>query len=201
MTASLAATLASVAEDNEAAINWKTGFPIIPHPGEFIVGLVFFAIIYIIVKRKVVPSLEAIYAERTAAIEGGIEKAAAAQAEANAALESYKEQLAEAREEAGRIREQARTEGAQIIAELRERAQSEAARITAAADQQIAAERQQAMVQLRSDVGALATELASRIVGESLADEARQSRVVDRFLDELEASESAQTAAVDGGPR
>ena len=39
---------------------------------------------------------------------------------------------------------------------------------------------------LRAEVGTLATELASRIVGESLADQARQSRMVDRFLDELE---------------
>jgi F-type H+-transporting ATPase subunit b len=36
-------------------------------------------------------------------------------------------------------------------------------------------------------VGSLATELASRIVGESLTDEARQGRMVDRFLDGLEA--------------
>jgi F-type H+-transporting ATPase subunit b len=35
-------------------------------------------------------------------------------------------------------------------------------------------------------VGALAIELANRIVGEALDDQARQSRVVDRFLDELE---------------
>ena len=40
---------------------------------------------------------------------------------------------------------------------------------------------------LRAEVGTLATELASRIVGEALADSARQSRVIDRFLDELEA--------------
>ena len=198
MSALLAVSVLAATPEGEDKSFWETAYPILPHPGEMIAGLVFFAIIYFVVKRKVVPSLEAIYAERTAAIEGGIEKAAAAQAEANAALESYQEQLAEAREEAGRIREQARTEGAQIIAELRERAQSEAARITAAADQQIAAERLQAMVQLRSDVGALATELASRIVGESLADQARQSRVVDRFLDELEASE---TAGAEGGSR
>src|SRR5207253_1115478 len=48
------------------------------------------------------------------------------------------------------------------------------------------AERQQALTALRTEVGTLATELASRIVGESLTDEARQSRMVDRFLDELE---------------
>ncbi len=86
---------------------------------------------------------------------------------------------------------------------MREQAQTEAARIVSSAQQQIAAERQQAIVQLRSDVGRLATDLASRIVGESLADSARQSRVVDRFLDELEQSEvvpaeSAGTSANSG---
>jgi F-type H+-transporting ATPase subunit b len=183
---------ASTEEDN----GWGGKLPIIPHPSELIIGLIFFAVVYWAVAKYVVPRFEAMYAERTAEIEGGIEKAEAAQAEASAALEEYKAQLAEARAEAGRIREEARAQGAQIVAEMREQAQNEANRITAAAQQQIAAERQQAIVQLRSDVGALATDLASRIVGESLADSARQSRVVDRFLDDLERSEtaSAQTS-------
>src|SRR6266581_2551569 len=70
----------------------------------------------------------------------------------------------------------------------REQAQAEARRITESAQAQIEAERQQALTALRTEVGTLATELASRIVGESLTDEARQSRMVDRFLDELEVS-------------
>ncbi len=37
---------------------------------------------------------------------------------------------------------------------------------------------------------ALATSLAGRIVGESLDDEARQSRVVERFLADLESDQS-----------
>src|SRR6516164_1893517 len=69
-----------------------------------------------------------------------------------------------------------------------EQAQAEARRVTEAAQAQIEAERQQALTSLRAEVGALSTELASRIVGESLADEARQSRMVDRFLSELEVS-------------
>ena len=69
---------------------------------------------------------------------------------------------------------------------MREQAQAEARRIVDAAEAQIAAERQQALASLRAEVGTLATELASRIVGESLADTARQNRMVDRFLDELE---------------
>lgn len=184
------------AEEGGSKDFWETAYPIIPHPAELIAGLIFFGIIWYVVQTRVVPSLEKMYAERTAAIEGGIEKAEAAQQEANAALEEYRRQLSDARGEAQRIREDARAEGAQIIAELRERAQSEAARITGAAEQQIAAERQQALVQLRSDVGALATELASRIVGESLADQARQSRVIDRFLDELESAEGEPATTV-----
>jgi F-type H+-transporting ATPase subunit b len=177
---------------------WGGKLPIIPHPAELIVGLVFFAIVYWAVSKYMVPRFEAMYAERTAAIQGGMEEAEKAQAEANAALEEYKAQLAEARGEATKIREEARAQGAQIIAEMREQAQAEAARITASAQAQVAADRQQAVVQLRADVGKLATDLASRIIGESLEDSARQSRVVDRFLDELEQSEVAASAPSTG---
>jgi len=95
------------------------------------------------------------------------------------------------RAEAARLREVARVEGVAIVADLRAKASEEAGRILETAQRQIEAERQQAVVSLRSEVGALATELASKIIGESLADEVRQSRVVDRFLDELEASTAA----------
>jgi len=137
---------------------------------------------------KVMPTFTRILDERTARIEGGLAKAEAAQEEAAQALAEYHQQLNQARAEAQRIREEARAEGAQIVAELRAKAAADAERMVTTAQRQIEAERQQAAVALRAEVGALATELASRIVGEALADEARQSRVIDRFLDELEAS-------------
>jgi F-type H+-transporting ATPase subunit b len=40
----------------------------------------------------------------------------------------------------------------------------------------------------------MATGLAGRIVGESLEDEARQRRTVERFIAELESSSSAATS-------
>ena len=129
---------------------------------------------------------EKTYAERTEAIEGGLKKAEAAQAEASAALDEYKQQLIDARTEANRIREEARAEGAQILADLKAKAGAESARIMEQSHIAIEAERQAAVVSLRSEVGTLATELASKIVGESLADDARAGRVVDRFLDDLE---------------
>ena len=164
--------------------------PVLPHNGELIFGFIAIGILYVIVKKKVVPNLEKAYADRTAAIEGGMHKAEEAQAQAQAALEQYQAQLSEARAEATRIREEAREQGAAIVAEMRGQAQAEAARITESAKKQISAERQQAVVSLRSEVGRLSTDLASRIVGESLHDEARQRGIVERFLAELESGES-----------
>ena len=175
---------------------WANAYPIIPHPGELIFGIVAFVILYLVVARKVVPRLEAMYAERAAAIEGQIEEADKANAEAAELLEQYKAQLAESRAEASKIREEARAEGAQILAELKAQAQSESERITSSAQAQIAAERQQAVISLRAEVGTLATELASRVVGESLEDEARQRRTVERFLAELEAGDIEPVSAV-----
>ncbi|UER54949.1 F0F1 ATP synthase subunit B [Kineosporiaceae bacterium SCSIO 59966] len=174
---------------------WAEAYPIIPHPAELIVGLIAFGILYWIIATRVVPRFEEVYAERAAAIEGGMKQAEEAQAEAEAALEQYRAQLAEARAEAQKIREDARAEGAAIVAQMRERASAEAARITESAHKQIEAERQQAVNQLRGEVGTLAVTLASRIVGESLQDEARQSRVVERFLTELERSDADEVRA------
>jgi F-type H+-transporting ATPase subunit b len=170
-------------------VGWPDALPLLPHPAELIIGLIAFAILYWIYATKVVPRMEAMYEERAAAIEGGMQQAEEAQAEARAALEKYNAQLAGARTEANEIRETAREQGASIVAEMRGQAQAEAARITESAKRQVDAERQQAVVALRQEVGALSTTLASKIVGESLEDEVRQNGIVDRFLAELEAGD------------
>lgn len=168
-------------------VGWPEKLPLLPHPAEMIIGLISFAILYWIYSKFVVPRMEAMYAERAAAIEGGMKQAEEAQAAANAAKEQYEAQLHEARAEANKIREDARAQGAQIVTEMREQANAEAARISESAKKQLDAERQQAALSLRNEVGAMSTDLASRIVGESLHDEARQKGIVDRFLAELEA--------------
>jgi len=162
--------------------------PVLPKPAEIVVGLIAFSILFILLRTKAVPRFEKAYRERTDAIQGGIERAEQAQRDAQAALASYQAQLADARGEAQKMREEARAEGAAIIEEMRSKAQEEANRITSAARASIEAERQQAMAALMQEVGAIATALASKIVGESLDDQARQSRVVDRFLADLEGS-------------
>ncbi|WP_408637660.1 F0F1 ATP synthase subunit B [Ornithinimicrobium sediminis] len=186
-------TLTTVAVVTAADDPEASALPILPYLPELFFGLVAFAILYFVVKSKVVPNLEKAYADRTAAIEGGMEQAEQAQAEAEAARQEYVAQLAGARDEAARIREEAKEQGAAIVAEMRQQAQAEAARITETAHKQVEAERQQAMVSLRGEVGQISTDLASRIVGESLHDQARQTGVIDRFLAELEAGDVQRT--------
>jgi F-type H+-transporting ATPase subunit b len=172
-------------------INWAAGEganPLVPHTAELIVGFIAFSLLFLVLRSKVVPLFEKAFAERTEAIQGGIEKAERAQVEAERALAQYTAQLNEARGEAQKIREDARVQGAAIIEDLRSKAAEEAARITSAATAAIQSERQQAMTALRNEVGALATELAGKIVGEALDDQVRQSRIVDRFITDLEKS-------------
>jgi F-type H+-transporting ATPase subunit b len=164
--------------------------PLIPHPVEIVLAAVFFVALWLLVAKFIVPVFEKTFAERTAAIEGGLAAAETKQAEADAKLAELEQQLSEARHEAARIREEAREQGAAIVAEMREQAQAEHSRIVESGKTQIEAERQQAITSLRAEVGSLATGLAGRIVGESLEDEARQSRVVERFLADLESSQS-----------
>lgn len=162
--------------------------PLIPHTAEIIVGFIAFSLLYMVLRRAVVPRFEKAFAERTDAIQGGMERAEKAQIEAEAALKQYKAQLQDARGEAASIRDEARVQGAAIIEEMRVKAQEEATRIAASAQAAIESERQAALTSLRNEVGTLATQLASKIVGEALDDQVRQSRIVDRFLEDLEKS-------------
>lgn len=181
-------SLASVLAEGTGP-GWPEALPLLPHPAEIIVGIIAFSILYWVYSKLVVPKMEELYAQRTAAIEGGMEQAEQAQAQAQAALDQYQAQLAEARTEANKIREDAREQGASIVTEMRGQAQAEAARITESAKRQIDAERQQAVISLRQEVGTLSTTLASKIVGESLESDVRQSGIVDRFLADLEAGD------------
>ena len=163
--------------------------PLLPIWIEVVLSLVVFGLLVLAFAKWVIPNFEKTFAERTTAIEGGLKAAETKQAEADAKLADLDRQLSEARHEAARIREEAREQGAAIIAEMREQAQAESVahrrarqdpdRGRASAGGRLAARRGRC---------SLATGLAGRIVGESLEDEARQSRVVERFLEELETS-------------
>jgi F-type H+-transporting ATPase subunit b len=165
--------------------------------GTFIAELVGFVIIVVVLGRTLVPRINQALAERQEMIRRSYSDAEEAKARLDAAEAEYRELIAGARADAARQREEAREEGAQILADLRAQAQVESERIRQAAQQQLEAERSRTVEALRAEVGTLAVELAGRVVGEALTDDARQRRVVERFLTDVEsrAGEAAGSAA------
>jgi F-type H+-transporting ATPase subunit b len=164
----------------EADIN-----PLIPVWQEIVLGVIAFGLLCFVLMKFVFPMMEKTFAARVDAIEGGLKRAETAQAEANQLLEQYRAQLAEARTEAARIRDEARADAEGIRQDVLAKAREESDRIIAAGRDQLAAQRESIVRDLRAEVGTLAVDLASRIVGESLADEARSRGTVDRFIAEL----------------
>jgi len=152
----------------------------------FIAEVIAFAIIIWIMAKFILPPINKAMEARQAAIRQQYAELDEAEADARKAEAEYKEQLNNAKHEAARIREEAREQGAQIVQDARDKASTEADRIIEHAHAQIEADRKAAFASLRRDVGSLATTLAGRIVGESMDDDERQGRVVERFLTDLE---------------
>jgi F-type H+-transporting ATPase subunit b len=167
--------------------------PLIPKLSELIVGTIAFLLLFWLLKKFALPMFEQTYQERTEAIEGGIKKAEVAQAEASKALAEYQAALADARGEAAEIRAEAQSERARIVEEARAEAQAAAEAVTARATAQIEADRAAAQAELSREVGRIALDLASRVVGETLEDDARARATVDRFIADLESSTAGET--------
>lgn len=160
--------------------------PLLPATYDIVWSLVCVAIIGFFFWKYILPKFQQVLADRSDQIEGGIKRAEEAQAEAKAALEQYRAQLADARTEAAAIREDARTQGQQIINEMKVQAQEESDRIVLAGSNQLAAQRQQIVAELRSDLGRTAVDLAEKVIGETLADDVKRAGTIDRFLSELD---------------
>lgn len=165
--------------------------PLVPAGPELLVGAIAFAIVFFVFATKLLPRINKTLEERREAIEA-VSRRRAAQTEAQSVLEQYKAQLAEARHEAARLRQEATEQGTALIQEMRAEGQRQREEIIAAGHAQIEADRKAAAHALRQDVGKLATDLAGKLVGESLEDHARQSRTIDRFLEGLEDASKAE---------
>jgi F-type H+-transporting ATPase subunit b len=174
------------------------GIFIIPN-GTIIFEFVALFLLLFLLRRYALPPLTRAMSERQEMIKRQIEESKEAREELEKAQQEYKEALAEARHEATQMRDQARADGQRIRQELEQKAREDAANIAAANQRQMEIERERVMSQLRQEIGGLAIDLATRIVGESLQEEARQRRTVDRFIAEVESGSGERTTAGAGG--
>ena len=177
----------------QEAAQEETRNPILPAWNELIWGTIAFLILLFIMYRTVFPSVNKALADRRANIEGKLEQAERDREEADQLLERYRRRLRDAEDETQRILEEARTNAERVRRDLLAKAEADAGRELERARQAIRSERDQAIRQLRGEVGTLAVELATRVVGDSL-DRERQLRLVDQYIDEL--GDQAQAGAL-----
>jgi F-type H+-transporting ATPase subunit b len=169
--------------------------PIFPATNELVWGTIAFLLLLFLMYRTVFPSINKAYKDRRANIEGKLEQAEREREEAEQLLEHYRRRLRDAEDETQRILEEARSNAERVRRDLLAKAETDAGRELDRARQAIRAERDQAIRQLRNEVGTLAVELATRVVGDSL-DRERQLRLVDEYIEEL--GTQAQAGAMTG---
>ena len=162
----------------------------LPETYDIVWSLIILIIVALFFYKFFLPKFQSVFDERTAKIEGGLAKAEQAQKDAEEAKKKYQAQLSTARVEASKIRDDARAEASHIIADARSRAETEAAQITANAERSLESQQQKAMVNLRGEVGSLATTLATKILGSELKDTDVQSQMIDNMLADMERDES-----------
>lgn len=161
-------------------------FLLLPKPYDIVWSIIPLLVILFIFWKWILPKFQEVLTEREDRIEGGIQRAEAAQVEAKAALEKYNAQLSEARTEAAEIREQARERGKQIQEEMRTEATEEQARIIAAGEKQLQASRQNVIAELRQEMGQNSINLAERLLGGELSDATKRAGTIDSFLADLD---------------
>jgi F-type H+-transporting ATPase subunit b len=167
--------------------------PILPAKNELIVGIIAFVVLFVILRRVALPRADQVLEERTENIEGKLKHAEEEREQAEQLLRQYRERLANAEDEAQRILDEARGNAERLRRDLMAKAQQEADRVVEQGRETIRDERDQAVRQLRTEVGSLAVELATRVVGDSL-DRDRQLRLVDQYIEQL--GDHAQAGAM-----
>ncbi|RAV32542.1 F0F1 ATP synthase subunit B [Corynebacterium heidelbergense] len=160
--------------------------PLLPPLYDIVWSIIPFLVILFVFWKFVLPKFQEVLNQREDQIEGGIQRAEAAQSEAKAALEKYNAQLAEARTEAAQIRDDARSQGQKIIADMKAQATDESNRIVEAGHRQLEAQRTSVVSDLRKDMGHNSINLAERLLGEQLSDDVKRSGTIDSFLADLD---------------
>lgn len=164
---------------------------ILPDTAELLYGTIAFLIVFGLLAKFAFPALNKMLAERTAKIQGEMEKAEVTRTEADSVLADYRSQLAGARDEANRIIEEARKTADQLRKDIQAKAEQEAQSTVTRAQEEIRAERDRVFQELRGQVGDIAVELAGRVVGQTL-DKGTHERLIDEYIDQVASSGNGQ---------
>jgi F-type H+-transporting ATPase subunit b len=167
---------------------------ILPAAAELIWGAICFAIVFLVLSKLAFPRLRDAIKSRQQAIQDDKESAEKSRREADKLAEEHKKRMADARAESNRIIEEARQQAEQVRKDLIAKAESDAREVVARAQEQIEAERNRTVQELRGTIADMSIELAEKVVGRSIDGEAQRD-LVDAYISEVSSMSGNGTTA------
>jgi F-type H+-transporting ATPase subunit b len=157
----------------------------------FVVELAAFIIVLGVLWRYVIPPVQQAMTARQEIARKLVSDHQEAKQFLEKAQTAYKTAMADARHEAAQLRAQAEEQRREIVEGASTEAEARAAEIISRGQARLVTERRQAIRQLKAELGNWAVELAEQILGEALASDQRQKRLIDRFLNQIEEEANA----------
>jgi F-type H+-transporting ATPase subunit b len=157
----------------------------------FVVELAAFLIVLGVLWRYVIPPVQQAMTARQEIARKLVSDSEKAKQLLEKAQTAYKTAMADARHEAAQLRSEAEQQRREIVEGASTEAEAGAAEIISRGQAHVEAERRQAIRQLKTELANVAVELAEKILGEALADNQRQRRLIDRFLTQIEEETNA----------
>jgi F-type H+-transporting ATPase subunit b len=162
-------------------------------PGLMIWTIVFFVIVFLVLRKFAFGPIQRLIDERREAIRLALESADEARDEARRLLEEHKQLIGQARSEAEEILAEARKTRESMEHRMREETEAERQRRLEETRREIAAETARALEQIRSEVADLTLEAASRVVGRALDAESDRA-LIDEAIQGLDFSRLEESA-------
>jgi F-type H+-transporting ATPase subunit b len=149
---------------SQAAAGGESSNFLVPN-GTFFFVLGIFLVVLGIIGTWVVPPILKVLRERDAMVHKTQEDNKKSAEQFEAAQADYEEAMKEARVQASSYRDNARAEGRKVVDDARARAEQEVMSTLQLAAEQLKRERDAVELDLRANVGAMSSTLASRILG------------------------------------
>lgn len=149
--------------------------------------LIFFILLFLLWKFAWGPIMNAVKA-REDMIHNALDSAEKAREEMKVLQSDNEIILRKAREERDKILRDARVAYDRMMADAKEKGQSESDALVRRARELIEREKVTAIAEVKREVAKLAIEVASRVVGETLKSDAEQQKLIERYINEIEAN-------------
>lgn len=152
--------------------------------GDFILVAGSFLLLIVLIKKFAWDNITSTFEQRAKKISDDIDGAESARQKAEDLAQKRETELAGSRQEATTIIENAKETAEKNKAGILSDAADEAGRLKEKANQEIAQTKAEAMNSIKGDVADLTVNLASKILGQKLDQEAHKE-LIDRYIDKL----------------